>query len=135
MAQDKESQPFALLDGHNFMALTTYRKSGAPVVTPVWFAQSGETLYVRTEGNSGKAKRLRHTPRVMVGPCDARGTLLGGTVEAQARFLTPEEVPTARRAFRRKYNVQALFFEILGRVTGRRKNEVFLAITPAAATP
>lgn len=60
--------PFAALRGHAFMQLTTFRKSGAAVATFVWFAEEGGRLYVTSALNSGKAKRLRHTPTVRVAP-------------------------------------------------------------------
>jgi uncharacterized protein len=60
-----EAEPaFAALRGQSFMRLTTYRKSGEPVATPVWFAEEGEKLYVTTDRISGKVKRLRHATRV-----------------------------------------------------------------------
>jgi len=50
------------------LSLATFRKSGAEVATPVWFAASDGNLYVFTAGDSGKVKRLRHTARARVAP-------------------------------------------------------------------
>src|SRR2546422_10513339 len=61
------------LDQHRYMALSTFRRSGAEVATPVWFAEAGGRLYVFTAGDSGKGKRLRHSSRARVAPSDARG--------------------------------------------------------------
>ncbi len=60
--------PFEALRGHGFMQLTTFRKSGDAVATVVWFAEDGGRLYITTASNSGKVKRLRHTPRARVAP-------------------------------------------------------------------
>ena len=49
-------QVFTGLRGHSFMELTTYRKSGKPVATRVWFAEEGGRLYVTTAKASGKVK-------------------------------------------------------------------------------
>src|SRR2546428_10696923 len=66
------------LDQHRYMALSTFRRSGAEVATPVWFAEAGGRLYVFTAGDSGKGKRLRHSSRARVAPSDARGRVQGG---------------------------------------------------------
>ena len=63
--------PFELLlQGHKFIALSTYRKSGQPVVTPVWFTQRDGKLYVWTGASSGKVKRLRNNPHVSLATSD-----------------------------------------------------------------
>ncbi|HEU5323861.1 MAG TPA: pyridoxamine 5'-phosphate oxidase family protein, partial [Methylomirabilota bacterium] len=54
----------AELDRHRYVSLATFRRHGAVVLTPVWFAAADGKLYVVTGGASGKVKRLRHTPRV-----------------------------------------------------------------------
>jgi uncharacterized protein len=62
-----QSNPFPNLHGHQFMSVTTFRKSGQPVPTPVWFAQVEDKLYVMTQANAGKVKRIGHTARVGAG--------------------------------------------------------------------
>jgi PPOX class probable F420-dependent enzyme len=83
--------------GHaKYLSLTTFRRDGTPVATPVWLVREGDSLRVITQADSGKAKRLRHTTRVLVAPCDARGNLKGAQVEAAATLQDPAE--TARTA-------------------------------------
>lgn len=83
--------------GHaKYLSLTTFRRDGTPVATPVWLVREGDSLRVITQADSGKAKRLRHTTRVLVAPCDARGNLKGAQVEAAAALQDPAE--TARTA-------------------------------------
>ena len=66
------------LERHRYMSLATFRRSGAEVATPVWFAAADGKLYVFTAEQSGKVKRLRHSSRARVAPSDARGRVLGG---------------------------------------------------------
>jgi Pyridoxamine 5'-phosphate oxidase. len=89
---------FAPLAGHQYMNLTTFRKNGQPVPTPVWFAQEGDRIYVVTQAASGKVKRIRANPRVQLTPSDARGKPLGATIEAQRAFsiLRKEKSHAAR---------------------------------------
>jgi len=60
------------LDRHRYVSLATFRRNGAEVATPVWFAALGARLYVVTSGDSGKVKRLRNTPRARVAPSTRR---------------------------------------------------------------
>ena len=56
-----------------YLSLTTFRKDGSAVSTPVWVARDGDHLYVMTDPSSGKATRLRNSGRVRLAPCDMRG--------------------------------------------------------------
>lgn len=67
------SGPFELLDGHPYMRMTTYRRSGEPVPTTVWFAIVDGRVYVFTDLHSGKARRIRNNPRVMLTPSNFIG--------------------------------------------------------------
>jgi PPOX class probable F420-dependent enzyme len=62
------------LGRERYISITTFRRDGSPVATPVWVAADGELLYVWTGARTGKAKRIRHNPAVTVAPCTARGT-------------------------------------------------------------
>jgi uncharacterized protein len=98
-----------------YVSLTTFRRTGAPVATPVWAAPDGETLVVWTRADSGKAKRLGHTTRVTVAPCDVRGRLLGPAVEGVGEFVPATEHGQALGALRREYGLK---FQ-LGHMTSR----------------
>ena len=89
-----------------YVSLTTFRRTGQPVPTPVWAAPDGESLVVWTRADSGKVKRLRHTARVTVAPCDVRGRTTGPAVEATAVLLSPHEWRQARAALARRYGWQ-----------------------------
>src|SRR5207245_5547109 len=91
------------LRGQKYISLTTFRKNGAGVATPVWFGEENGKLYVMTRSISGKHKRIRNNPRVSVAPCTIRGIVTGQAFEAVARILGPEEHAMARRAINRKY--------------------------------
>lgn len=71
--------------------LVTYRRSGEPMPSPINFGLSGGKLYVRTDGSTGKVKRMRNNPRVLLVPCGLRGKPRGGAVAATARFLPAAE--------------------------------------------
>ncbi len=56
-----ELYTFTNLDKEKYVSLTTFRKTGEAVVTPVWFAESKGTIYAGTGVSAGKIKRIRHT--------------------------------------------------------------------------
>lgn len=60
-----------------FLCVTTYRRDGTPVPTPVWHAVDGEVVYTTTLADSGKVKRIRNNPRVTIAACDKAGRLTG----------------------------------------------------------
>ena len=84
------------LGSGKYLSLTTFRRDGTPIATPVWLVLDGDALRVITQADSGKAKRLRNNDRVLLAPCDARGNLKGKQVEGTATLEDPAE--TARTA-------------------------------------
>ncbi|MFJ6792788.1 PPOX class F420-dependent oxidoreductase [Streptomyces sp. NPDC091268] len=99
---------FEELAAARYVSLTTFRKDGTPVATPVWAAVQGGELYVWTRTDSWKVKRIRGNGRVTVAPCDARGRLVAGgaQVEGEARLLDAEGLRRVRRLMLRTYTWQ-----------------------------
>jgi hypothetical protein len=89
--------------GQKYISLTTFRKSGVAVATPVWFGEENDKLYVMSRPDSGKAKRLRNNPQVKIAPCTMRGKVTGPEFAARARILPAEDWPAARETLRHKY--------------------------------
>jgi uncharacterized protein len=94
--------PAAIRD-QKYLSLTTFRKNGEGVATPVWFGEDSDRLYVMTRSDMGKAKRIRNNTRVSVAPCTIRGKVTGPEFAAVARILPPPEHAHARQALNRKY--------------------------------
>ncbi len=123
--------PFEDLEGHRYMNLTTFRKNGEAVPTPVWFALVDGRLYATTAPNSGKMKRIRNGPRVLLAPSNFRGKPLGESVEGLARILDDGEAPeNAGVAFGEKYRLGLSLFRVFGRT---EVGELTLEVRPADA--
>jgi len=117
------------LDRHRYMSLATFRRSGAEVATPVWFAAANGRLYVFTAEQSGKVKRLRHSSRARVAPSDARGWVRGAWRDASARIVTePRSIERARAALESKYGWQMRVTDLLSRLTGRINHRAWLEL-------
>jgi PPOX class probable F420-dependent enzyme len=115
---------------HKRALLVTYRRDGTPVPTPVWAAPGDGRLYVRTERDAGKLKRLRNDSRLLVAPCTVRGKPLGAPLEARARTLASAEEPIAERALVARYGFGRMLFERTMDLL--RVDMCFLEITPGA---
>ena len=107
------------LPSSTYVSLTTFRRTGVPVATPVWAAPDGESLIVWTRADSGKVKRLGHTTGVTVAPCDIRGRVQGPAVEGAAEFVAHAEWPQALAALRRAYGLRFQLGYVSGRVWTR----------------
>ena len=133
MSTTLEKATFPDLEREQCIALTTFRKTGQAVTTPVWFAQRLGTIYVETHGDAGKLKRLRHTARVTLAPCSYSGKVTGKVSEGIARILTkPEEIAEASAALAKKYGFMLPLTRNLWRLLHRQAGaeEVYIAIEP-----
>ncbi len=84
--------------------LTTYRKDGTPVATPVSLVVDGDRIVFRTWRTAGKTKRIRLNPTVTISPATAvRGKPTGQPIPARARILEGDEAREARRLLGQKY--------------------------------
>jgi PPOX class probable F420-dependent enzyme len=93
------------LGSHKYVSVTTYRKDGTPVATPVWVAQDGDAVVVWTAADSGKVKRIRNNPAVTVAACDMRGRLASEPVPGRAEILDAAGTERVRGLLRRKYGL------------------------------
>ena len=88
-----------------YVLLTTFRKDGSAVPTPLWAAPDGDGLVVWTVTDSYKVKRIRRSPEVTVAACDARGNPKGAAIAGRATILDAAGTERARSAISRKYGI------------------------------
>ena len=114
------------LGDEKYLALTTYKRNGTPVTTPVWAApvEDGKIGFWTSSG-SGKAKRLAHTAKVTVQPCDARGRVKAGTspTEATAVLVTGPQLEGIRTKIRAKYGFMCTLTKFFNKVGGILKRK------------
>jgi PPOX class probable F420-dependent enzyme len=117
---------FEALNGHRYMRLSTFRRSGEAVHTPVWFARVGDSLYVVTGRNTGKAKRIRNNPGVLLTPSNFRGRPRGPELRATSRQTDQQRGDPADRALGEKYGWQYRAFLRVEGLIGSPEEMVFL---------
>lgn len=111
--------PIAAVTRAKYVLLTTFKRDGSAVPTPVWAvptessAADATAIAVWTSRDTGKVKRIRNSSRVTVGPCTMRGVPTGAAVEATATLLDTAGTIRVQEAVGRKYGW-------LGRVIIRR---------------
>ena len=114
-----------------YVSLVTYRRDGTPVATPVWQVTDGGELFVISEADAWKVKRVRNDSRAVVTVCNVRGTVAPGAPSAHgtARLLDPAGTAAARRLLARKYLSSRLgnWFAKLLRI--RRPRMIAIAVT------
>jgi uncharacterized protein len=116
---EKEAQmtATAALSPHKTMLLTTFRKDGTPVGSPVTVAVVDGRIFFRTYTDTWKFKRMRRNPQVEVAPATFRGKPLGPGLPGRARRLDGDDVKLARKAIKRRSPVlQGMFVPALHRL-------------------
>jgi PPOX class probable F420-dependent enzyme len=98
------------LGSEKYVLLTTFRRDGRAVPTPLWVVPDGAGLGFWTVAGSGKLKRIRNSGRVTVAPCDMRGNPTGDPIEATARIGDQSDLARVGAGIKKKYGV-------LGRLT------------------
>jgi len=108
--------------------LETYRKSGEPVRTPVWFVEKSDMLFIMTGLDSGKVKRIRNNPRTRVAPSSFAGDPKGEWVDATASFADVDESKACARLMNRKYSVLKWVHDLYSWMLGRRHTIIALSL-------
>ena len=97
--------PLLALGDHWAVRLTTFRRDGTPVATPVNVAVAGDRAFFRTYEQAGKFKRLRNNPRVRVARSTPLGKAIGPDIEGRATLLTGEDDALAARLIDEKHRI------------------------------
>jgi len=122
-----------------YLSLTTFKRDGTGMATPVWFVADAGKIFVITDADSHKARRIHRNPAVTVAECTASGRLRSSPVPARAHILPCHQAPRARQLMARKYWLDRIVILPVYRAVqtirhGRRHQteSVVLVITPGS---
>ena len=118
--------------GEKCISIETYRKTGDPVRTPVWFVEENGELFVRTDSDTGKMKRIRNNPRVRVATCNMRGSIKGAWVDGEARTIDTESSEHIFSLLKKKYGLTYRIIRFVGLFSRSKAKPVGLAIRTSA---
>jgi uncharacterized protein len=133
-AEDAIEDSFEMLRGHKYALLVTFRRDGTAVPSAVWFGLDDEgRAYVRTLRDTGKVKRIRHDPRALLAPSNARGKPTGPAANGTARIMPAQEWAHAEAALAAAYGLGRKLYE--GALGGPKDKAAYLKISPTASSP
>ncbi|MFD3654037.1 PPOX class F420-dependent oxidoreductase [Streptomyces sp. NPDC058620] len=118
----------AQLAASKYLLLTTFRKDGRAVPTPVWVMRDGDSLAVWSPADSGKVKRIRNSGRVTLAPCDWRGKVSGEAVAGIAELPGADGTRHYLDLMKRKYGLVARVGLIGSRLRGRQDSNVGIRV-------
>lgn len=110
-----------ICNSEKYVNLSTKKKDGSFVNTPVWFAQDGEKndFFIFSAGEAGKIKRIKNFSSVRVAICDVRGNLKGEWISAQAELVSEEESKIkAYKQLHKKYGLTIRVFDFFSKLFG-----------------
>ncbi|RJQ72943.1 PPOX class F420-dependent oxidoreductase [Pseudonocardiaceae bacterium YIM PH 21723] len=96
------------LSSAKYVLVTTYRKNGTAVPTPVWSVVHEGKLAIWTVTDSWKVKRIRNNPQVTVAECTMRGEPTSEAVPGTARVLDDQGASRVRGLINRKYGLAGM---------------------------
>ncbi|SCG48321.1 PPOX class F420-dependent oxidoreductase [Micromonospora inositola] len=117
------------LAAEKYVLLTTFRKDGRAVPTPVWAVRDGDALAVWTVSDSGKVKRIRRDGRVTVAPCDVRGRPHGTAVPGHATICDLAGTRRVRALLKQKYRLLGRLSLLGSRLRRGERGTVGLRVT------
>ena len=113
----------------NYLSLATFRKSGAEVATPVWFAEEEDGFYIFSARDAGKVKRLRNSSQARIAACTVSGRVTGDWVEADGYLLEDAaDIEQCMDALKRKYGWQMTLTNCLSRLSGKINNRAYIRV-------
>ncbi|MFD5824469.1 PPOX class F420-dependent oxidoreductase [Lentzea sp. NPDC060358] len=118
----------------DYLLLTTFRKDGTPVPTPVWVAPgpADGVIYAWSAKDTGKVKRIRRSGDVEIGPCDFRGNPKGPSIKARARLLDDAASDDVRSRIAKKYGFMGWLTTTGSRLRRGRTGTIGIESTSAA---
>jgi uncharacterized protein len=133
MADTDRSAGFGPLESSKTALLTTFRRGGEAVGTPLSIGLAGGKAYFVTASDSAKAKRLAHTAKVTLAPCTVSGKVTGETVAGRARLLDREERQRTAKGLLRPTG--GLFWSLVAYRLFQGKKMVLFEVVPDGPGP
>lgn len=137
LTKHERSSALAELVNEPFISLTTFKRDGTPVSTPVWVAGDDGRLLVHSDADTWKVKRIRRDRHVRVAPCGATGKVRGKALDGEATVLADTSLVEALevRKYGLMYRVFRLYATISRRLRRKPKSESVTIVIVSAPAP
>jgi len=128
VAETAPTGSLADLQGRKYCVLVTYKKSGEPMPSPLWFGTGNGKLYFHTGAGTAKVRRIERNPQVRVAAATTRGRPLSPPLVGTARVLPIDEAAEAERCLQANYGLGRRLYLRLG----QKVASVYVEVTPMA---
>jgi PPOX class probable F420-dependent enzyme len=86
------------------------------------------TIYIRTDMNSGKIKRIKNNPNIRITPSGARGQLKGKWIEGKIKMAGSLELEHANQLLEQKYGIQGKIIRVFNKIRNTRPTVLSIQI-------
>ncbi|KKK88289.1 hypothetical protein LCGC14_2744680 [marine sediment metagenome] len=124
------SESLTQLQKGKYINLKTYRKSGTEAERLVWFVEENLKFFVSTGPDTFKAKHMRNNPKVQIASSKGRSNPNSAYIDAEARFLSKDELEPIIMLFRKKYRMFKLWSSLRNRKKEESEKQIYIEITP-----
>lgn len=112
-----------------YISFATRKRDGSMVATPVWAGNENASLFVFSEADAGKVKRLRNFSQATVAPCTATGRVTGNSYDCEAHLLSSDDdIERAYKALNNKYGWLMRMTDFFSKLTGRYDKRALIQI-------
>lgn len=123
----------ALFPGR-YLSVTSFKRDGTGVATPVWFVSDGRRLFALTDLHSPKVRRMRRNPRVLIASCRVDGKLHREPVPASVEVLTAgPDLEHVRKLLIERYKISYRLVMLVYRLGRRLRRQSSVADGAALA--
>lgn len=123
------SENLTQLQKGKYLNLKTYRKSGTEAERSVWFVEENLKFFISTGPDTFKAKHMRNNPKVQIASTTGR-KINSDYIDAEARFLSKDEIEPIIMLFRKKYRMFKLWSSLRNRKKEENEKQIYIVITP-----
>lgn len=117
-----------------YLSVTSFKRDGTGVATPVWFVSDGTRLFAFTDLRSAKVRRIRRNPKVLVASCRVDGKLRSEAVPARVEVLTnAAELEHVQKLLLARYKISYRVVMLLYRLGRRLRGKPSIAEGAALA--
>ena len=125
---------FESLRGNSYVVLVTFRRNGEAVPSPVWFGvDSSGRVYIQTSKETGKVKRIRNAPSVLIAASGFRGRPKGPTLRGTARVVPESEWDHAERTLAAAYGIGRKIYDRVFSMPDSMK--AYIEVSPLEESP
>ena len=110
---DKKISDF--IDGQ-YINIETFKKDGSSVRTPVWYIIQDDLIFIRSDRNSWKVKRIRKNSHVKISKCNMFGKTNSELFDGTASIKEKTNQINMDEFFDKKYGIKNKILKLMYKI-------------------